>query len=163
MMVSDGAFLVLAGLTSWGGDCGDPNAPGVYTRLGAATLNQWVRDRVPMARASVSDANADPGQTVTFSATAVNPDDPSIPDDPADPGYFTNFAWDFDSDGTTDAQGASVSHTYPADGNYIARVRATGSDDDTAVAKVRVLVATPPAAGTAGGDAGADPTAPSAS
>ena len=135
MMVSDGSFLVLAGLTSWGGPCASDTQPGVYTRLGALTLNEWVRDRVPMARARVSDANVDPGQAVTFSASATHPDDP---------GFFTNLAWDFDSDGQTDAQGANPTHAYPAAGNFIARVTATGAGQDTAVAKVRVNVAQPP-------------------
>jgi secreted trypsin-like serine protease len=135
LMVSDGSFLVLAGLTSWGGPCASSTQPGVYTRLGAPALNQWVRDRVPMARATVSDGSPDTGQTVSFTATAVNPDVP---------GYFTGFAWDFESDGTIDAQDATPSHTYTEPGNYVARVRATGSGTDTAVAKVRVLVASPP-------------------
>jgi secreted trypsin-like serine protease len=135
MMVSDGSFLVLAGLTSWGGPCASDTQPGVYTRLGAPTLNAWVRDRVPMARTSVSDSTVDIGQTVAFSATATHP---------ADPAYFTNLAWDFDSDGTTDAQGANPTHAYPTAGNFIARVRATGAGQDTAVAKVAVNVAQPP-------------------
>jgi secreted trypsin-like serine protease len=134
MMVSDGSFLVLAGLTSWGGPCASATQPGVYTRLGAPALNQWVRDRVPMARATVSNASPDPGQTVTFSATATHP---------TDPGFFTGFAWDFESDGVTDAQGTAPSHTYPAPGSYTARVTATGSGADRAVAKVRVQVDQP--------------------
>ena len=133
MMVGDGAFLVLAGITSWGGPCASSVQPGVYTRLGAPSINAWVRARVPMARATASDASPEPGQSVTFNATTSGP------------ASFNNLAWDFDSDGQTDAQGASVSHTYPAAGAFTARVRATGSaDGTTALAKVRVLVATPP-------------------
>ena len=131
LMVSDGSFLVLAGITSWGGPCNSPTQPGVYTRLGAPALNAWVRDRVPMARASVSDASVDPGQTVTFSVTTTNPGIPA----------FTNFGWDFDSDGAPDATGASPSHSYPTGGAYVARVTATRSGVlDTAVAKVRVCL-----------------------
>lgn len=135
LMVSDGSFLVLAGLTSWGGPCGSPIQPGVYTRLGAPALNAWVRDRVPMARASVSDAAPDTGQTVTFSGTTSHPDNPA---------FFTTLAWDFDSDGDTDAQGPNPTHAYPTAGNFIARLTATGAGQDTARAKVAVNVAQAP-------------------
>ncbi len=123
LMVGDGSFLVLAGLTSWGAnDCATPDLPGVYTRLGAPALNAWVRERVPMARASVSDATVEPGQSATFSATASD--------------GITSFAWDFDGDGDTDATGANASHAYPASGRFVARVVAGGVATD----KVRVQV-----------------------
>ena len=119
-MVGDGAFLVLTGLTSWGADpCAEPGKPGVYTRLGISTLNTWVRDRVPMARASVSDAAPDPGEEVTFSVTTTHPNIPA----------FTTFDWDFDSDGDPDATGDTVTHAYPDDARVVARVRATAAPE----------------------------------
>lgn len=139
LMVRDGAFFVLAGLTSWGSQrCGTLNRPGVYTRLGDPALdtsfNAWVRERVPMARASVSDATPESGQAVTFSVTTTNPGIPA----------FTGFAWDFDSDGVVDSTVANPSHAYPAAGNFVAHVIATGTGPDTATAKVAVNVATAP-------------------
>jgi trypsin len=138
LMVSDGSFLVLAGLTSWGADpCAAEGVPGVYTRLGAPALNAWVRARVPMARASVDDDAVDPGDPVTFSVTANHPG-----------GAFTDFAWDFDSDGTPDATGAEATHAYPAEGRYVAQVTASGVGADTATDRVAVQV----------GDSAATPT-----
>jgi hypothetical protein len=133
LMVSDGAFPVLAALTSWGADpCADPGAPGVYTRLGDADLNAWVRARVPMVRASVSDTAPDPDETVTFTATTSGP------------AALTSLAWDFDADGDTDATGASVTHAYPEDANVVARVRASDGIDK-ATDKLALRVGDPPA------------------
>jgi secreted trypsin-like serine protease len=139
LMVSDGAFLVLAGLTSWGANqCATAGLPGVYTRLGATALNDWVRERVPMARESVSNTAPETGQPVTFSVTTTHPGIPA----------FTNLAWDFDGDGATDAEGANPAHAYATAGRYVARVTASGAGPDTAVAEVAVQVSQPPIVAT---------------
>ena len=109
--------------------------PGVYTRLGAPTINNWVRDRVPMARASVSNTSPQPGQAVTFTGSTQNA--------ALHPVTFTDLAWNF-GDGTATVHGANPSHAYAAAGSYIARLTASTTGADIAVAKVRVNVASPP-------------------
>ena len=100
-----------------------------------AGAQHWVRQRVPMARASVSNSSPEPGEPVTFSVATQHP---------TNPGFFTNFVWDFDSDGTPDDTGATVSHAYPTASPFVARVRATGAGPDVATAKVAVGVTAPP-------------------
>ena len=94
--------------------CATQDVPGVYTRLGARGLNAWVRDRVPMARASVSDPTVDPGEPVTFSVSAIHPGVARL---------LHGLLVGLRLDGTPAAAGASVTHTY-ADGGELRRASA---------------------------------------
>jgi len=74
----------------------------------------------PTADFSYSPTLPDPGQTVSFDASASSDDD----------GEIVSYQWDFNGDGATDATGKTVSHTYHSEGIY--DVSLTVVDDDGA-------------------------------
>jgi hypothetical protein len=131
MVARDGGF-VLVGVTSWGSDpCGDPSRYGVYARVGAASLNAWVRGRVPTAAVAASSAIPAPGEQVDLSATVAPGAQTSSP----------TLAWDLDDDGAfDDASGATASTTFASTGVRIVRVQAIFPDGDRAVAREAVDV-----------------------
>ena len=97
----------------------------------------------PVAKTG-SDKTADEDTAVSFDATGST-----------DEGSITGYAWDFDGDGTTDATGATPSHTFADPGTYDVTLTVTDNDGKTATNTVTVTVAdvTAPAAA-----AGADTT-----
>jgi secreted trypsin-like serine protease len=135
LMVPRVGGFALAGVTSWGAEeCGTPGVPGVYARLGAPSINDWVRRQVPTVGFTTSPPVAPVGAPVTFTAA------------PGPAGGSPAFSWDTDADGIfDDAAGPTVSTAFPAAGTYDIAVRAAYPDGDrTAIAREAVVVADPP-------------------
>jgi len=122
----------------------DPSTgyPVVYDRELSLELNT-----APVVSYSFLPASPRPGDAVTFTANATDPD-----------GSIAALAWDLNGDGGYgDAQGATASRTFDAPGTYRVGLRAT--DDTglsaTSVADVSVAARPPPAASGSGTGAGA--------
>ena len=88
----------------------------------------------PTILATATPANGVAPLGVTFTGTATDPQDQQL-----------TYSWDFNGDGTEDANTLSADFTYAAAGTYIARLTVTDTDGNSAVAIVSVTVeAAPP-------------------
>ncbi|WP_436909456.1 PKD domain-containing protein [Halosimplex marinum] len=106
----------------------------------------------PSPEIAVSPSTPRAGRQVTLDASASTDPDGSV----------STYEWDLNGDGTTDANGRSVTHTFESAGTY--GVELTVTDDDgasaSATASVSVAEPTPSPAGTQPPTADAGATGP---
>ena len=145
LLAREGASFVLAGVAALDTECGDPDEPGVYTRVGdefeGSNLNSWVHDRIPEADFEFSHAPR-ANEPVTLTSISRHPEG-------AD--YFKLVRWDFDEDRFfDDAFGQSVTYTFPAPGEYVVGIEASTAGGDKTSAYFAFNVAPDPNAPPAG-------------
>ena len=146
LLVPDGAFFVLAGVAARDAGCGDPDEPGVYTRVGDNVtddddgLNNWVHGRTPEADFEFDHAPR-ANEPVKLTSTSNYP-----PGGPAGDDYFDTLKWDLDNDGAfDDASGRSVSHKYPAAGEQVTGLEVSNAaEGDRAIVYYRFDVGQDP-------------------
>ena len=133
LMVAHESQDILVGVTSWGDACGA--AAGVYTRVGASALNDWIRDRVPQVDLTRSGS--------TFTA------EPRHPLHSGEFGGYDAIEWDLDDDGAfDDAAGVTtVTHELPPGARV--SVRASASTGDVEVRSLVMPAAPKPASAVA--------------
>jgi large repetitive protein len=89
----------------------------------------------PLPSFIFSPARPNIGQTATFDAGGTT-DDESIPD--------AGFDWDFDGNGSTDAEGRAVGHAFSSAGARTVSLRVTDADGASATTSRTVTVNAPP-------------------
>lgn len=83
----------------------------------------------PIARISASPMTPNPSQIVAFDGSASY-----------HPGIITSYAWDFESDGVTDAYGVTATHAYSLKGFHLATLTVTDMQGSTDSATVLISV-----------------------
>jgi PKD repeat protein len=89
-------------------------------------------NQAPVAVAVAKPTTAAVGEEISFSGLGSS-DDRQMPD-------ALNYAWDFEQDGTVDAQGAAVQHAYSKAGIYRATLTVTDSKGVKGTDVVRITV-----------------------
>ncbi|MGH3757845.1 ThuA domain-containing protein [Actinophytocola sp.] len=124
----DGSMYVIEWGSNYGGSGrGDPNFDSSIYKI------NYVRpgERSPQAQGAATPTSGQAPLAVEFSsAGSADPDE----------GQEITFAWDFDGDGTTDSTEPNPSHTYTANGDYLARLTVTDSTGRSTVANIPITV-----------------------
>ncbi|MDY6817223.1 MAG: PQQ-binding-like beta-propeller repeat protein, partial [Halobacteriales archaeon] len=87
-------------------------------------------NQAPTASFSHSPSPMIAGESGNFNASAATDPD----------GLITGYEWDFTSDGTFDATGMDVNHTFPSSGNYTVTLRVTDDNGLTATTTNNITV-----------------------
>jgi secreted trypsin-like serine protease len=142
LFVFDQGLPSLVGAVSFGIGSGDilrpqrscnEGPPGVYAKVAADPLNDFVRRHVPQVEIDAAPAAPVPGQRVTLTAQ------PRAPRGDGPFGGYDTLAWDLDADGVFDEAVGSRSVTRTAtDGLITAAVRATTTEGDDEIRRLRL-------------------------
>lgn len=120
--------------TGWQWDVGDPAFAGSYLNPGTGSIGRIFMTATPQAGIF---ANFTATPSTGASPLAVQFTDTTFTDDP---GGVTQWAWDFENDGTVDSTLQNPSHIYTACGTYDVSLTATdvlnGSSTETKLAFV---------------------------
>ena len=118
----DGALYMI----EWGsGFNGNNTDSGIYR------IDYVEGNRAPVARATTDRTSGPVPLTVNFDGSA------SFDADTGDATGLT-YAWDFDGDGTTDADTPTGSHEYTEAGDYVARLTVTDADGRTGTTNIEI-------------------------
>ncbi|WP_251343663.1 PKD domain-containing protein [Haloplanus halophilus] len=91
------------------------------------------QNEAPYASATANQSSITVDETVSFDAAGSGDLD----------GTIQSYAWDFDGDGTTDATGQQVDHTFTSAGDYDVELTVTDDDGATGTATTTVTVTEP--------------------
>ncbi|BES71431.1 hypothetical protein RE428_24490 [Marinobacter nanhaiticus D15-8W] len=108
---------------------------GAATELAIPSISVRVVEGAPTVSGSATPSSGKAPLAIQYSASATDPD--GLP--------ITEWAWDFDGDGTDDyssADSATVSHTIQSPGTFYSRIRVTAEDGGSSEDFVKVT-ATP--------------------
>ena len=99
--------------------------------IGESSRTVTIRNRRPTAAFGVNTTAADTGTPITFTSSSTDPDGTVAPD---------AHEWDFDNNGTTDATGSTVNHSFADNGTPTVTLRVTDNDGGTASATRSVTI-----------------------
>jgi PKD repeat protein len=135
---------------------GTPSSPHVYDTIGSYTPKVRVTDDDGAVDVKAASLNVHNPPVVTFTASptltapGVNVSFNGSGSSSSDPGGITEYAWDFNGDGTFVSSGITptATHAYSSKGHYAAVLRITDAVNPAGVtaAPVTVTVTVPPVA-----------------